>query len=201
MGQPPRAGDDRRQRDRTTTRTTTTFHQGVAITGFLMVRAQVELAQSALIWLTGSLASTPLVERRDRPRRLLLAPPAVVACARWLPSPRWARATAASLGVSLATVRIVTVIVAVLLTSTRARSSVRSRSSRCAPRPSPVRSSDTALSASARAPPRRRGLLAGADLIAQYAIPGISLPVGVVTGALGAVFLLWLLTTSKGRQL
>ena len=44
-------------------------------------------------------------------------------------------------------------------------------------------------------------LLAGSDLVAQYAIPGLSLPVGVVTGALGAVFLLWLLATSKGRQL
>ncbi len=31
----------------------------VAITGYLMTRAQVELAQAALIWLTGSLASTP----------------------------------------------------------------------------------------------------------------------------------------------
>ena len=31
----------------------------VAITSYLMVRAQIELAQSALLWLTGSLASTP----------------------------------------------------------------------------------------------------------------------------------------------
>ena len=44
-------------------------------------------------------------------------------------------------------------------------------------------------------------LLVAADLVAQFAIPGLSMPVGVVTGAIGAVFLLWLLATSKGRQL
>jgi len=42
-------------------------------------------------------------------------------------------------------------------------------------------------------------LLVGADLVAQHAWPGRSIPVGAVTGALGAVFLLWLLATSKGR--
>ena len=45
------------------------------------------------------------------------------------------------------------------------------------------------------------GLLAAADLVAQFALPGVSVPVGVVTGAIGAVFLLWLLATSKGRHL
>jgi iron complex transport system permease protein len=45
------------------------------------------------------------------------------------------------------------------------------------------------------------GLLTAADLVAQFAIPGYAMPVGVVTGAIGAVFLLWLLATSKGRNL
>ncbi|MBN9180031.1 MAG: iron chelate uptake ABC transporter family permease subunit, partial [Microbacterium sp.] len=44
-------------------------------------------------------------------------------------------------------------------------------------------------------------LLGGADLVAQFALPGLQVPVGVVTGALGAAFLLWLLASSKGRQL
>ena len=44
-------------------------------------------------------------------------------------------------------------------------------------------------------------LLALSDLVAQYALPNVSMPVGVVTGAFGAVFLLWLLATSKGRAL
>ena len=37
------------------------------------------------------------------------------------------------------------------------------------------------------------------DLIAQHMLPATQLPVGVVTGACGAIFLLWLLITS-GRS-
>ncbi|WP_031261557.1 iron chelate uptake ABC transporter family permease subunit, partial [Curtobacterium sp. B18] len=35
------------------------------------------------------------------------------------------------------------------------------------------------------------------DLVAQFAIPGNALPVGVVTGVIGAPYLLWLL--ARGR--
>ena len=37
----------------------------------------------------------------------------------------------------------------------------------------------------------------GSDLLAQHAIPATQLPVGVVTGLFGALFLLWLLITSN----
>ncbi|WP_207633218.1 iron chelate uptake ABC transporter family permease subunit [Devosia aurantiaca] len=37
------------------------------------------------------------------------------------------------------------------------------------------------------------------DIIAQHLLPTTQLPVGVVTGACGAIFLLWLLITS-GRS-
>ena len=36
-----------------------------------------------------------------------------------------------------------------------------------------------------------------ADHLGAYAFPGVNLPVGVVTGAFGAPFLLWLLTLSR----
>ncbi|WIE66280.1 iron chelate uptake ABC transporter family permease subunit [Curtobacterium sp. MCLR17_036] len=37
----------------------------------------------------------------------------------------------------------------------------------------------------------------GSDLVAQFAIPGNALPVGVVTGVVGAPYLLWLLVRSR----
>mgnify|MGYP001266213321 FL=1 len=37
------------------------------------------------------------------------------------------------------------------------------------------------------------------DMLAQHALPAVQLPVGVVTGACGALFLLWLLIAS-GRS-
>ena len=39
-------------------------------------------------------------------------------------------------------------------------------------------------------------VVSAADLVAQYAIPGLPFPVGVVTGAIGAPYLAWLLTRS-----
>jgi iron complex transport system permease protein len=44
-------------------------------------------------------------------------------------------------------------------------------------------------------------LVAGSDLIAQHALPGVQVPVGIVTGIVGAPVLLWqLASTSGGRR-
>ena len=42
-------------------------------------------------------------------------------------------------------------------------------------------------------------VMLASDLVAQHALPGVQLPVGVVTGGCGALFLLWLLMAS-GRS-
>ncbi|WP_345802422.1 iron ABC transporter permease [Microbacterium sp. AZCO] len=172
-----------------------------AITSYLMVRAKVELAQAALIWLTGSLASTPWWNVLVVLAVAVLSIPAVIACARWLPLTQLGPGTAVSLGVRPGLVRIVAVVVAVLLTATTcAFVGPISFVALCAPaiaRPLLGHGAvGIATSAGVGA-----ALLVAADLVAQYAIPGVSLPVGVVTGAIGSLFLLWLLTTSKGRHL
>ncbi|WP_017883345.1 iron chelate uptake ABC transporter family permease subunit [Leucobacter sp. UCD-THU] len=43
-------------------------------------------------------------------------------------------------------------------------------------------------------------LLAGADLIAQHAVPGATLPVGAVTVCIGGGYLVWLLFRESGRS-
>ncbi len=44
-------------------------------------------------------------------------------------------------------------------------------------------------------------VMVAGDYIADYAVPGVSFPVGVVTGAFGAPFLLWLLAAGRaGRR-
>jgi iron complex transport system permease protein len=40
-------------------------------------------------------------------------------------------------------------------------------------------------------------VMVGSDLVAQHALPGTQLPVGVVTGLFGAGFLLWLLASAN----
>jgi iron complex transport system permease protein len=173
----------------------------VAITNYLMVRAQVELAQAALIWLTGSLSSTAWWNVATVSVVVVLAIPAVVVCARWLPLTQMGAATAASLGVRMSTVRLATVITAVVLTAvTCAFVGPISFIALCAPAIARPLLGHGAIGVGTSAA-AGAALLASADLVAQFAIPGFSLPVGVVTGALGAVFLLWLLAASKGRNL
>ena len=52
-----------------------------------------------------------------------------------------------------------------------------------------------------RRPDRRRRSSSAADYVADYLLADINFPVGVVTGALGAPFLLWLLARGRtGRR-
>jgi iron complex transport system permease protein len=172
-----------------------------AVIDLLLVRTQVERAQMATVWLTGSLSSTPWWQVATVAAVLLASVPAIAAAARWLPLTQLGPATASGLGVRPSAVRYVTVGVAVLLTATScAFVGPISFIALCAPaiaRPLLGRGAlgigTSALLGAA--------LLTAADLIAQFAIPGTQVPVGVVTGALGAAFLLWLLATSKGRHL
>jgi iron complex transport system permease protein len=173
----------------------------IAVTNFLLVRAKVELAQSALVWMTGTLSASAWWQVATVAAAGVLFLPAVVVAARWLPISQLGAPTAAGLGVRPGVVRWVVVVVAVVLTSVCcAFVGPISFIALCAPaiaRPLVGRGS-LAIGASGLV---GAALLAGSDLLAQYGIPGLGLPVGVVTGALGAVFLLWLLATSKGRQL
>jgi iron complex transport system permease protein len=172
-----------------------------ALIAFLMTRAQLQQTQSAVIWLTGTLSSTPWWQVAVLAVVWLAALPALYVSGRWLPILALGPDAAAGLGVRPGLARLVAVVVAVLLTAVpSAFAGPIAFVALCAPaiaRPL-IGHGSTAL-----APGALVGavLLVFADLIAQFAIPGVSMPVGVVTGALGAVFLLWLLATSKGRTL
>ena len=168
---------------------------------FLMVRAKVEEARTALLWLTGSLSSTPLWQVLTVLAVLIASIPALVAAARWLPITQLGPETASGLGVRSERVRWVIVGVAVLLTAaTCAFVGPIGFIALCAPAIARPLLGHGAVGV-ATSGALGAVLLLVADLLAQFAIPGLSMPVGVVTGAVGAVFLLWLLATSKGRQL
>ncbi|WP_336626157.1 MULTISPECIES: FecCD family ABC transporter permease [unclassified Microbacterium] len=168
---------------------------------FLMVRAKVEEARTALLWLTGSLSSTPWWQVLTVLAVLIASIPALVAATRWLPITQLGPETASGLGVRSERVRWVIVGVAVLLTAaTCAFVGPIGFIALCAPAIARPLLGHGAVGV-ATSGALGAVLLLVADLLAQFAIPGLSMPVGVVTGAVGAVFLLWLLATSKGRQL
>ena len=173
----------------------------ISITSYLMVRAKVELAQDALVWLTGSLASTPWWNVLTVLVVAVLALPAVVACARWLPLTQMGPATAASLGVRSDVVRPITIVTAVLLTAgTSAFVGPISFIALCAPAIARPLLGGGAIGVGTSAG-IGAVLLAGSDLVAQFLIPGHALPVGVITGAVGAVFLLTLLANTRRSTL
>lgn len=172
-----------------------------AITNYLMVSTQIEKAQTALLWLVGSLSATPWWQVATLAAVLVVAAPLLLVAARWLPLHQMGAPAATSLGVPPRLVHPLCVGLAVLLTSTTAAFvGPISFIALCAPaiaRPL-LRHGALGLGTSALV---GATLLAAADSAAQFALPGLQVPVGVVTGAFGSVFLLWMLTTSKGRHL
>ncbi|SDH30085.1 FecCD family ABC transporter permease [Microbacterium pygmaeum] len=173
----------------------------IAVIDFLMVRAKIEQTEMALLWLTGSLSSTPWWQVATVAAVLLLVTPALVASARWLPLIQLGSPAATGLGVRPVRVRVIVVLSAVLLTAvTCAFVGPISFIALCAPAIARPLLGGAAIGLGTSAV-IGASLLAASDLVAQFAIPGLQLPVGVVTGAVGAVFLLWLLASSKGRHL
>jgi len=172
-----------------------------SIVGFLMTRVQLQQTQSALVWLTGTLSSTPWWQVIVLALTWVLALPVLAVLSRRLPVAVLGADTAVGLGVRPGVVRILVILVAVLLTAvTCAFIGPISFIALCAPaiaRPL-VAHGSLAIGPSALVGAL---LLCASDLVAQFAIPGVAVPAGIVTGALGAVFLLWLLATSKGRAL
>ena len=172
-----------------------------SVTSYLLASGKVELAQAALIWITGTLSASSWAQVLVVAVVLVAALPAVVAAARWLPITQLGPQTAAGLGVRPDRVRWVVVVTAVVLTAvTTAFAGPISFVALCAPAIARPLLGHGAVGVATSAVIGAT-MLASADLVAQFAIPGTSFPVGIVTGALGAVFLLWILSTSKGRQL
>ncbi|ODT24960.1 MAG: ABC transporter permease [Microbacterium sp. 69-7] len=172
-----------------------------ALINLMMVRAKIEQAQVALLWLTGSLASTPWWQVLVVLVVFVALVPALIVASRWLPLVQLGREAAHGLGVASGPVRVVVVTSAVLLTAvTCAFVGPISFIALCAPAIARalLRHGAVGLGTSAVV---GAALLLAADLVAQYALPGMAVPVGIVTGAVGALFLLWLLATSKGRRL
>lgn len=172
-----------------------------SFTNYLMVTTQIEKAQTALLWLVGSLSATPWWQVLTLSVVVIVSVPLLVMCQRWLPLHQMGAPAATALGVPPRLVQPVVVGVAVLLTaSTAAFIGPVSFVALCAPaiaRPL-LRHGAIGIGTSALL---GATILAAADLVAQFGIPGLQLPVGVVTGAIGSIFLLWLLATSKGRNL
>jgi iron complex transport system permease protein len=173
-----------------------------AVVSFLMTRADIRTAADVLVWLNGSLNSA----NWDRAGVLFLAlavlVPAVVLVAGPLRILELGDDTAAGLGVRVNTARLALVVIAVSLAAvaTAAAGPV----SFVAFLAGPIARRFTGKASLPASALVGALIVLAADFFAANLAPllldGTVLPVGVVTGALGAPFLLWLLVTANRKD-
>ncbi len=171
----------------------------LAFVQLALVRASRESAQEVAVWLTGSLAARATGHVVVIGVALAVLLPAALALTRTMQLAEMGDDLATGVGVPVRASRTLAVVVAVLLTGAAV--------SVCGP------IAFVALTAPqiARRLTRSSGpgmvaaaccgavLLVVADLVAQYALPGIIFPVGVVTAALGGIYLAFLLVREWKR--
>ena len=173
-----------------------------AVVSFLMTRADIRTAADALVWLNGSLNAASWERAGVLGLALLVLVPGVAVLALPLRILELGDDTAAGLGVSVGRTRLAVVVTAVGLAAvaTAAAGPVAFVAFLAGPISRRV-VNKASLPAAALA-----GMLIvlAADFLAANLAPlvlsGTVLPVGVVTGALGAPFLLWLLVTANRKD-
>ncbi|MEN3608564.1 FecCD family ABC transporter permease [Plantactinospora sp. ZYX-F-223] len=166
-------------------------------TDYLLTRAQLAEAQAALGWLVGNLSGRGWETVGPLSVAVLVLLPAGMLLGRWTRTLHLGDEVARGLGtpVQLARLCLVVVGVAMVAFATAATGPVLFVAL-AAPQ---IAQRLVGLSA----PPLLASALTGAlmvsasDLVARWIIPDVDLPVGVVTGALGAAFLLWLLVRAN----
>ena len=165
-----------------------------AVTSHLLARSTIRTAAEVLVWLNGSLSPSTWDRATDLALALAVLLPALAWLSRGLDGLALGDDTAAGLGVRVRSTRLGLLVVAVALAgvATAAAGPVAFVAFLSGPIARRLLHGRPSLVASALV-----GALVvlSADLVAANAF-ATRLPVGVVTGALGAPFLLWLLVTA-----
>jgi iron complex transport system permease protein len=173
-----------------------------AVVSFLMTRADIRTAADALVWLNGSINSASWDRAGVLSLTLVILVPAVAVLAGPLRILELGDDAAAGLGIRVGLTRLAVVITAVALAAvaTAAAGPVAFVAFLAGPIARRL-AGKASLPASAFVGAL---IVLTADYLAANIAPllldGTVLPVGVITGALGAPFLLWLLVTSNRKD-
>lgn len=172
-----------------------------SVNWYLLTRADVSDAQVAAVWMTGSLNGRGWEQVRPVALAVLVLAPLAVALGRGLRTLELGDDIAKALGVNVERTRLAAVLVGVGLAAVAvAAAGPITFIALSAPQ---VARRLTNATGPNLIPAALTGalLLAGADLAAQRAFDPVQLPVGVATGAIGGIYLAWLLGREwrKGR--
>ena len=173
-----------------------------AVVNFLLTRADIRTAADALVWLNGSLNSASWDRAGVLAAALLVLVPAVAILAGPLRMIELGDDTAAGLGIRVNLTRLGIVLTAVALAAVA--TSAAGPVSFVAFLAGPIARRFTRKASLPASALTGALIVLAADYFAANLAPllldGTVLPVGVVTGALGAPFLLWLLVTANRKD-
>ena len=166
----------------------------ISIADFMLARARIDEAQEATRWLLGSLNGRTWSDVGPLALGLLIVVPLLVPAARSLRSLELGDEAARGLGVNVERSRVVLVALGVVLVSMTVVAVgpvgfVALTAPQIARRLARAASPPLVCSALTGAV-----LMLASDLAAQRLVPGTSLPVGIMTAAIGGTYLAWLLT-------
>ncbi|MFF4806534.1 FecCD family ABC transporter permease [Streptomyces sp. NPDC001351] len=168
-----------------------------AVNSYLLTVSDLVDAARAVVWMTGSLSGRDWEQVWPLLGLCAVLVPLVLANARGLRMMEMGDDVSNALGVRVERVRALLMVAAVLLTATATAAAgpvsfvaltAPQLARRLTRSPGPNLLSSLCMGAA---------LLVGADWISQRAFGADQLPVGVVTGVLGGVYLLWLLVTER----
>jgi iron complex transport system permease protein len=167
-----------------------------ALVSFLLTRTDLRTASEALLWLNGSLNSGNWDRATVLAAALVVLLPAAAVLSRSLQGLELGDDAAAGLGVRVEASRLglMSTAVALAAVATAAAGPIASIAFLSGPIARRLLGNRPSLTMAALV---GAVIVLGADFVAANLVPGTSLPVGVVTGALGAPFLLWLLATAN----
>lgn len=167
------------------------------IVSYVLTRADIRDVQQALVWLTGSLNTVDPAALAVLAVGTVVLLPCALAVGRPLGALSLGDDLAAGLGVRPERTRLLVVAVAVALAAIAV--AVAGPVSFVAFLAAPIARALLGRGSPALVPSALLGalILVVSDIAAQFAIPGVSLPVGVVTGIVGAPYLLWLLARTN----
>ena len=168
-----------------------------AVVSYLLTRADVRDAQVALVWLVGSLSGARWEDVALLGGGLVVLVPLLAILAPRLRVLQLGDDTATGLGLRTTAVRTgaLTVAVALAALGTAAVGPVAFVAFASAPIARRIVGHGLALVPTAL---MGAALVVGADLVGQHLLPGgQQVPVGIITGAVGAPYLLWLLARAQ----
>jgi iron complex transport system permease protein len=163
------------------------------VVSFVLSRSDIRDAQSALVWITGSLNASSWAALAPMAVCATIVTTVIALLTRPVHILELGDDTAAGLGVPVERIRLVVIACAVALaaiavSTTGPLAFIALAAGQIGRRALGAGTSGVAVAGFVGA-----AVLLGADLVAQFALPETVFPTGVVTGLVGAPFLIWLL--------